>query len=359
MAGILEYECPCCGGKLEFNTGVQTLKCPFCDSEFSLDVLQQYEEDKNENHSDDMTWNTEPGSQWDNGETDGMNVYKCGSCGGQIIADQTLGASKCPYCDNPIVMTGTFSGDLKPDYVIPFKLDKNAAITALSKHLEGKRLLPKVFKEQNHIEEIKGIYVPVWLFDADTDSRFRYKATKKKRWSDNKFDYIETSYYSVVREGKLGFQYVPVDGSSKMDDTLMESIEPFDFKDAVPFKTAYLAGYLADKYDIGSKESIGRANDRIKCTTEQVFRDTVSDYDSVTVESSKVHLTNGEAKYALYPVWLLNTIWNDQRYTFAMNGQTGKFVGDLPIDKGAAFRWFAGILPICVGVVYLILKLIS
>ena len=256
------------------------------------------------------------------------------------MGDETCGATSCPYCGNPVVMMGQFSGALKPDYVIPFKLDKKAAVAALKRHYGGKRLLPKAFADQNHIEEVKGIYVPFWLFDADANANVRYKATRIRFWADSRYNYTETSYFSVNRSGSLGFTRVPVDGSSKIDDTLMESIEPYDFRDAVDFQTAYLAGYLADKYDVDAETGITRANERIKHSTEEAFRKTVTGYDTVITESSGVNLSSGVTKYALYPVWLLTTNWNGQKYTFAMNGQTGKMVGDLPMDKGAFRRWF-------------------
>jgi hypothetical protein len=120
-----------------------------------------------------------------------------------------------------------------------------------------------------------------------------------------------------------------------MDDSLMESVEPFDISGAVDFQTAYLSGFLADKYDVDAEASIARANERIKRSTEDAFRATVTGYDIVTAETTNVQLQNGQAKYALYPVWILNTTWNGQKYTFAMNGQTGKLVGDLPLDRGA------------------------
>ena len=56
-----------------------------------------------------------------------------------------------------------------------------------------------------------------------------------------------------------------------MPDDLMESLEPFYFKDAVDFQTAYLSGYLADKYDVAEEECVDRANLRIKQSTEQEF----------------------------------------------------------------------------------------
>ena len=177
---------------------------------------------------------------------------------------------------------------------------------------------------------------------------------KIRRWSDNSFNYIERKYYSVKREGNVAFELVPVDGSTKMQDELMESIEPFDFKDAVDFQTAYLSGYLADRYDVSAEDSIARANERIKRTTQQIFDSTVNGYDSFSRESGNIKLNNGKAKYALYPVWLLNTTWNGNKYTFAMNGQTGKFVGDLPVDSGAATKWFfaiaAGVTAVCFGI---------
>lgn len=343
MAALQEYKCPCCGGAIAFDSALQKMKCPFCDTEFEMETLASYDNELKNEPEENMSWDDTAGTEWENGEADGLRSYVCKSCGGEIVGDETTAATSCPFCDNPIVMMGQFSGSLKPDYVIPFKVDKKAAKAALKKHYDGKRLLPKVFKDQNHIDEIKGIYVPVWLFDADADASIRYKATKVRAWSDQNYDYTETSFYAVSRGGKIGFERVPVDGSSKMDDTLMESIEPFNFSEAVNFQTAYLAGYLADKYDVDSEQSIGRANERIKKSTENEFAATVQGYATVTPEATSIRLQNGKAKYALYPVWLLNTTWNGEKYVFVMNGQTGKFAGDLPLDKAAYKKWLFGL----------------
>ncbi|WP_303835847.1 hypothetical protein [Ruminococcus flavefaciens] len=359
MPDVMEYKCSACGGKLEFDSNTQKMKCPFCDSEFDVDSLKEYDSVLENAKEDDMAWESEAGSEWSEGEAEGMRVYKCKSCGGEIITDATTSATTCPYCDNPVVMSGNFSGVLKPDRIIPFKFDKNAAKNALNKHIEGRKLLPKVFKDQNHIDEIKGVYVPVWLFDAEADAQIIYKAEKIKRRSDNNFNYIERSYYSVRREGSVVFENVPVDGSKKMADELMESIEPFDANGAVDFQTAYLSGYLADKYDVTAEESVERANQRIKNTTEQLFASTVQGYDTFNKENGNISLKGGKAKYALYPVWLLNTTWNGNKYTFAMNGQTGKFVGDLPVDSGAAMKWFIGVSAAATGVCFILMRILG
>ena len=338
MPTLQEYKCPCCGGAIEFDSSLQKMKCPYCDTEFDMETLASYDAGLKD-EQDSMEWETSAGGEWQEGEANGLRSYICRSCGGEIVGDANTAATSCPFCGNPVVMMGQFSGALRPDFVIPFKLDKNAAKAGLQKHLTGKRLLPKIFKDQNHIDEIKGVYVPFWLFDTDADARVRYRTTKLRCWSDSEYNYTETSHFLVHRGGSVGFEHVPVDGSSRMADDLMESIEPYDFSEAVDFQTAYLAGYLADKYDVDAEQSIERANERVKKSAEEAFASTVEGYDTVTAESSSVQLHGGKAKYALYPVWILNTTWKGQKYTFAMNGQTGKFVGDLPVDKAAARRW--------------------
>ncbi len=343
MAVLQDFKCPCCDGAIEFDSSTQKMKCPYCSTEFAVSDLQAYSDALSGKTEDNMQWDSAAGNQWQPGETEGMRIYTCNTCGGEIVADENTSASECPFCGNPVVMTGQFTGDLKPDLVIPFKLDKKAAISALNKHYGGKKLLPKVFKDQNRIKEIKGLYVPVWLFAADAQGHVQYKASRVRTWSDSRYNYTETSYFNVVRGGSLGFENVPVDGSTKMDDALMESIEPFNIAEAVDFQTAYLAGYLADKYDVDSESSIQRANERIKQSIEEAFVSTVQGYTTVTPTTTNISLANGTAKYALYPVWMLTTQWNGQKYTFAMNGQTGKLVGDLPIDKGALRRWQFGV----------------
>lgn len=357
MSGITEYKCPCCGGAINFDTSAQKMKCPYCDAEFEVEEFKEYVKELSEETEQKITWESEAGSEWQESETAGMKVYTCESCGGEVVADENTVAAQCPYCDNNVIMQGGMSGVLKPDYVIPFKLDKKAAKEKYKKHLSNKRLLPKCFKTENHIEEIKGIYVPFWLYSADSKGKVRYKATRVRTWSSGSYRYTKTSFYSVTRGGDMSFTNIPVDGSSKMPDDLMESLEPYRFEDAVDFETAYLAGYLADKYDVDAEEGTARVNERIQKSMENEFKKTVNGYATVTTEHTAMELSNSSAKYALYPVWLLNTKWKDKTYVFAMNGQTGKFVGDLPVDILSAVKWFAGLF-VGTGIVsYLLLSL--
>ena len=357
MAELLEYKCPCCNGALEFDPGLQKIKCPYCDTEFALDTFKALDEAMANEHPDDLRWNTEPGEKMAEEEADGMAVYVCSSCAGEIVGDAHMGATSCPYCGNPVVMTGKFAGELKPDLIIPFKLDKDAAKEGLKNHLSGKKLLPSVFKDENHLDEIKGIYVPFWLFDADANANIRYKGSRTRHWSDSRYHYTETSYYSIFRAGSLSFDQIPADASSKFPDDLMESLEPYNYSEAVDFRTAYLAGYLADKYDLTADQNLERVTARAKKSVETSFASTVNGYAGVIAEQSHIQLANSRAKYALLPVWLLNTTWNGEKYIFAMNGQTGKFVGNLPLDKRAYWRYFFGTMGITSAIAAVLIAL--
>lgn len=353
MAQILEYKCPNCGGIIEFDSGTQMMKCPYCDTTFDPAALQQMDAALNTQKPDEMDWQM-PQNTFNQQELDAMNVYSCHSCGGEIIADATTGATHCPFCGNPVVLTGAFSGALKPDAVIPFKISKEQAKQALKDFTKDKKLVPKFFSSESHLDEIKGVYVPYWLFSTDVDAHINYRATRTRVWRAGDRQYTETSHFLLERQGGLSFDDIPVDGSTKVDDTMMESLEPYDLSELRPFQTAFLSGYYADKYNVDAETCQERANERIRQSTADVFQQTVGGYIAPVAESSSIRLLNNTCRYALFPVWLLNTSFEGKLYPFAMNGQTGKLVGDLPMDKKQYWKKYLLSAGICAAVVFLI-----
>lgn len=343
---VKEYKCPCCGAGLKFDSGVQQMSCEYCDTQFDLETVKQYNEALESENTESFEWGeygSDSGSgDWKEGEQEGLRGYKCPSCGGEIVGDATTAATRCPYCDNPAVLPNQLSGMFRPDFVIPFKKSKAQAQEAFKNNCKGKWLLPRMFLSEQRMESVMGIYVPFWLYDCDTDANISYNATKVHHWSDSNYRYTKTDYFLVNRAGSVDFEKVPADGSKKMDDTYMEAIEPFHYNDLVEFDTAYLSGYLADKYDVDAEQNKPRANQRIKNSVEQLLRSTVTGYATVTTKNNSVRLNNGEVSYALLPVWVLNTRYQDKIYTFAMNGQTGKFIGELPISWKRFWGFFAG-----------------
>ena len=337
MASTVRYACPSCGAGLEFDSKLQKMKCPYCDSVFSV--------------TDFMADSPQPAEKPNSEAVSGFGVYHCSTCGAEVITDDVTAATNCPYCSNPIILTGKVDGNMMPDYIIPFKINREEAKAALKKHLRDKKLLPKVFTTEHHLDEIKGIYVPFWLFDTTADSHASYTMTKTRMWSDSNYSYTETSRYRAERSGTIRFENIPADGSRKMADDLMESLETFDFGSAVSFDPVYFSGYFADRYDISAEECESRIENRVRKSAMDALEDTVTGYGSVMQESGNVRLVNTVRKYAMYPVWILNTTWRGKTYMFAMNGESGKFVGDLPIDKMIYWKWrllyglgFAGIL---------------
>ena len=336
-----QFKCPCCGGSLQFDDKSQNIVCPYCDSQFTPESLKDYTDELATQPQEDTSWDESMVQAYTNEEKKGIKIYSCDSCGGEIIVEETTSSTCCPYCGNNVLVSKELSGDLKPNYVIPFKNDKEVVKENLKKFFKKKPLLPSSFSKENVIEEIKPLYVPFWLFDADVSGTVEFKGETTRRWSDSNYDYRETKVYSILRGGNIAFDHVPVDGSKKMEDQLMESIEPYNFNEAVEFNAAYLAGYAADRYDVDKDVTFDRATVRFRDGTVQAFRRDISGYDNVSMTRTNLQFDNTNAAYALYPVWILNTKWKDKNFRFAVNGQTGKIAGNLPVSVGKAFGfWF-------------------
>lgn len=319
MENLKDYKCPNCGGALEFNATTQKLKCPHCDGEFEVGLFEGEE-----------TLAVEA-QTWD--EDSSLVTYICKSCGGTIIVDKNTAASSCPYCGSPVVMLDNVTNENKPSRIIPFKYTKEQAKEQYKKHISGKFLLPNAFKSQAVIDEMKGVYVPFWLYDGEAHARMWFDASRSRTWSDGMYRYTETEYYKLFRAGSVKFNDVPVDASSKVNDILTESIEPFDANELKEFNDNYLVGYMADKYDIESEECKEKANKRIANSTQGIFASTTNGFINCVPTSSNISIANGKQEYVMMPVWLLNVKYQGKIYTFAMNGETGKFIGDLPADK--------------------------
>lgn len=333
----MKYKCPNCGGSIKFDAQSGTFRCESCENTYDEADLQKYDDIINNTESTTTGSWSHAGS---GAELDGMNSYICKSCGAQIVADENTAASSCPYCDSPIIMSGALSGALRPDYVLPFKLDKKAAINALNNFYRGKKLLPDSFTDQNKIKEIKSIYVPFWLFNSDVSADITFNATRTRHWSDSRYNYTEINHYVVSRGGSISFSNIPVDASTTMEDSYMDGIEPFDYATMTDFNPAYLSGFLADKYDVSAEDSFERANSRVRQSTSDIFRSTVMGYDSVSLRSAHIDNGSGSYSYALLPVWIFNTKYKGTNYLFTINGQTGSVAGVLPVDRGKFWKYF-------------------
>ena len=346
---VLEYKCPCCDAGLKFEADAQKLSCEYCGNSFDLEAVEAYNESSTPAES--FNWAEAETTGWTDDEQLHIQNFQCPSCGGEILTDDTTAATFCPYCDNPAILAGRVSGGLKPDAVIPFKTSKEDAQTAFLKLCKGKPLLPKEFSNQQRLDKITGIYVPFWLYHCSGKQEGRYRAARVHFWSDSRYNYKRTDYYLLTRAAKADFAGIPMDGSTKMDNAIMESIEPFDYTQMVDFETAYLSGYLADNYDVEHSAGQERIRQRVGGTLDDQIRASMIGYVTTIPLQKQLQIDHSKARYVLLPVWMLHSRYKDKTYVFAVNGQTGKMTGTFPICPKRSAAWFAGI---CAGVTALV-----
>lgn len=354
---VTNYQCPACTGPLHFSGESGKLECEYCGASYEVAQIeelyaekeakaaaaQQEAEQAGAGSQEEGGWDTSGFSENWGAEGEGMRAYSCPSCGAELICDENTAATSCPYCGNPTVVPGQFSGALKPDFIIPFKLSKEEAVRALKAHYNGKFFLPKKFSKENHVQEIQGIYVPFWMFDGMAEGYAQYEGTHSRTYRSGDEEVTETKHYDIYRAGSVAFEKVPVDASSKLPDDHMDSIEPYRYEELKPFSTAYLPGFLADKFDVTVEQCQERADKRCEGTLSAALRSTVKGYSSCTLKNQNINLKRGKVQYALMPVWMLSTKWRGKDFLFAMNGQTGKLVGDLPVNWGKFWGLFAAI----------------
>ena len=352
---VTEFKCPACTAPLHFSEETGRLECDYCGSSFSVEEMESRSAEKEqqaaeafekaaaEAKADAKDWDG-PDAQdsWGEAGTH-LKTYSCPSCGAELICDEATAATSCPYCGNNAIIPGQFRGALKPELVIPFQIGKDEAVKALKAHYKGKPFLPKSFSDENHIQEIKGIYVPFWLFDGQAEADVSFAATRSTVMVTGRERITTTRHFDIRRAGTVSFEKIPVDASKKMPDDYMDSLEPFRYDAMVPFSTAYLPGFFADIPDVSIEECSLRAELRATDTAVESMSRQVSGYETCIPTRKDAQLRRGKVRCALLPVWLLSTQWEGQNFLFAMNGQTGKMVSDLPVSKKRYWAWWGGL----------------
>lgn len=356
----MTYKCPCCGAALTFDGGERKLVCDSCGTQFDADGVSAAEQYESEDADfEQIDWNA-PG----NSEPSPAHVYTCQSCGAELVTDANTTATECAYCGSPIILTSNLNSGVQPEYVLPFKVSEDQARQMFSGYFHGKRLIPNVFERtRNRISEIRRLYVPFWLFSCRADVNATYNAARISVHTHGDIEETCTRHYLVRRTGSLDFEGIPVDGSEKLDNRITESLEPYDFAEAIPFVPAALSGSLADSPDVSLDSCRARADERLHASARGAFRSTVIGFDLVDERSCRIHVSNGHAMPVLLPVWLIRTEKEEKNgkrtYTFAINGQTGKMTCDVPFSKGRAAKWFFGLTAAITAGGYALLSLLA
>ncbi|WP_028547131.1 TFIIB-type zinc ribbon-containing protein [Paenibacillus taiwanensis] len=322
---VIAYKCPSCGSGMVFDVETGTLSCHSCGRQDNIEHI------------------SDPLTQHVFAEEDEAQEYHCTSCGAVIMTDAKTSATSCSFCGSAVVLGDRLTGKLAPVKIIPFSVSKEQAMKAFRKWCRRGTLTPRGFMSANRIKGITGMYVPFWLYDLHNEVEVHGSGTKVSIYRSGEYEYTKTDYFQIYRKIGLNYTKVPIDAAEKMNDELMDKLEPFAYERLESFKTPYLAGYVAERYSYNDEELLPRAKDKIYEYINGYINSTTTAYSSVSYADVQIDTVIARADYVLLPVWVIHYDYKQSKYTFAMNGQTGKVVGKPPISKAKVAAWFAGV----------------
>ncbi len=333
----LNYKCPNCAAPLKFNPEKQNFSCEYCFSEFDVKTIQDMYEQKEE-QQDKSTKAEEKARQAQKSNTadeEEAFIYTCPSCGAEVVTTASTAATTCYYCQNPVVMSGRLSGDLKPDRVVPFALSKENAIEKFMKFCGKKKFLPKGFASKRQFEKFNGVYFPYWYVDEQKQAHLNAIGKKIRTWTSGNKEYTETRTYNVVRGGDVIIKNVFERALKGEDRVMMQSVHPFDLSQAKDFEMSYLSGFQAEKRDLERADLEAEVEQRLNAYTEELLSKSGNEhYDRMQTKSFSQMTELSSWNYTLLPVWVTTYKHGDKIYPYAINGQTGKIFGKLPVSGG-------------------------
>lgn len=346
---VIQYKCPDCGADMVFESETGMLGCPNCglhrdvasmgpqEDEFINRTLAEEGEvfGDFEDFEEDIRRETFDGEE--------AVSYQCNNCGAVIMTTPDTTATTCSFCGAGVILGDRLRGQLAPTKIIPFSVSKSQAQDAFRKWCKKGLLTPKGFASADRIKSITGMYVPFWLYDLNGRGEANASCTQVRHYERGDYIYTETKYFDVYRKVDLNYDNIPVDASEKMNDTLMDKLEPFYYNELKQFNTPYLSGFLAEKYNYDDKQLFPRVRQRTEKYVNDYIQSTISGYSSTTFTRKWIDVRPRKAEYALLPVWMISYDYEQEEHMFAMNGQTGKIVGKPPLSKAKIATWFFGL----------------
>ena len=329
------YKCPNCASSLVYELEHGAMICRNCGGLFDPETLDKVGSFGLANPEKDYDGTIEISK-----EDESRQEIVCNSCGAQIVTDKNTSSTYCAFCGSPAIVTRRLTREFKPDYIIPFKFNKDKAISLFEEHCAGIPHLPKDFKSQKVLAKMSGLYVPTWIISTEVDVNVVGKGNMGRMVDDSyaEMHKSDNGDYSKLTYGKVKFRLknVPFDGEVKIPNRLMSAAEPFDYSELVRFRPEYLQGFFAEKYDEMPLDMTDRIYTRLDKYTLQLCDELTFGFDDFVPESSGsvTRYHNQDIKYALLPCWFLNIEYDGKNYQYIINGQTGKVSGEFPYAKG-------------------------
>lgn len=363
---VITHKCPNCDAPLRFLPEKQIFHCDYCLMEYTVEEMEKIEAaqaaasaaagvDTHEAEipageaidSTKTAQSTAPKFETDEAQPE-VSAYSCPNCGAEIMVDTTTAATYCYYCHSPVVLQGRLEGAYLPDAVIPFKISHDEAVERFLAWVKKKRFVPKEFFNAEQIEKLNGVYFPFWDLDYTLDAEMDATATRIRTWDMGDMRYTETKYYDIHRDGKIQMDDIVKNALNKSNRKLVDGVQPFDQKELKPFTSAYFSGFMAERRDRELSEFEPELAREVQQYSRNLMQKSIGGgYNQITVKNFRADVDDRKEHYLLFPVWTLTYRKSDKKddkiYYYAMNGQTGKVCGELPVSMKKLLGLFAAV----------------
>ena len=349
-----QRKCPNCGAPLKFDPKSGQLACSHCKS--TVEFVKRREVRERE------FWEMQDFTPWDEGQ---LAHYRCNNCGATSVLARTTLATKCPFCDSPVVVDEYATGLVRPDSLIPFELTHEQAAHQLAAWRRRKVFAPRKFRRNTRADSLKGVYVPAWTFDATTVSHYRGKLGKHKTRTvhrDGK-SYTETYTEWFYVEGDIARNYddIFIRGSNSLEQTYFDQLQTGDKSKYVLYDDKYLAGYIADNYTVQPMDAYQLARRRID---SDIRRCIISRYgaDEEGYLNVNTDVTSRSFKYMMLPIYVAATKYGGRVYNqyvsgyFSDTGRTkAQVCGKFPKSGWKIFFTVLAVVAFVIGVIAMML----
>ena len=329
------YKCPNCASNLVYESDHGAMICRNCGGLFDPETLDKVGSFGLVNPEKNYDGTIEVSK-----EDESRVEIVCNSCGAEIVTDKNTASTFCAFCGSPALVSRRLTREFKPDYIIPFKFDKEKAISLFEEHCANIDHLPKDFRSKKVLAKMTGLYVPTWIISTEVEVNVSGQG-HMGRMVDEAYKEVHSSdvgNYSHLTYGKVKFRLkdIPFDGEKQIANRLMAAAEPFDYSELVKFRPEYLQGFFAEKYDEMPLDMTDRIYKRLDKYALKVCDEVTFGYDDFepNADASITRYNNQDIKYALLPCWFLSIDYDGRNYQYIVNGQTGKVSGEFPYAKG-------------------------
>lgn len=256
--------------------------------------------------------------------------YICTKCGTIISSEKD--EKKCPYCSEKLNASYKTKSNIKYNYIIPFTHSKKDIANIIKKYIKSRPLFPKNFNIKNNINNIKSIFIPLWIFDFEASGEIEVEGAKISKFKSNSKSYKKTDLYNITIGGNMNFANMTLHTSKKITENIIDNLDNYDYSKQIEFDNKYIKDRLVEELDMKIRDIISLSEVDVKELFKNKLIGEIKDYDEIESKENTINIRNTRKNCVLVPVWLLSINYKNQEYDIYVNGQTGKVIGNIPIS---------------------------